>query len=63
MSETLTRTITTVNIEEMADEVIKSEKTLTTIDGGDHVINIWVNDDGEEIMMIQGTGDKATLIK
>lgn len=49
------------NIGEISNIIVNCG-LVKTIDGGDHVINIWESADGRLNVSIQGTGDQVTLL-
>ncbi|NOV31221.1 hypothetical protein [Methylomonas sp. ZR1] len=49
------------NIGEISN-IIANCELVKTIDGDDHVINIWESGDGGLNVSIQGTGDQVTLL-
>lgn len=52
----------TVSLQELADIMTDVSGKITTINGGDHLINIW-NDGASKMIAIQGTGESATIIR
>jgi len=53
-----TTSITVSDLGTMTEHMLHKE----TIDGGDHVSNIW-SDGDNTVLSIQGTGDSVTLIR
>lgn len=49
-------------LDEMGDDLLKWGDSVSTIDGGDHLINIWINEDNKQVIMVQGTGDQITTL-
>lgn len=49
-------------IDNIADESIQYIDTMETINGGDHQINIWLNEAGQRRISIQGTGENVTVL-
>jgi hypothetical protein len=49
-------------VDNIADESIQHIDTMKTIDGGDHQINIWINEAGQRRISIQGTGENVTVL-
>jgi len=49
-------------VDNIADESIQYIDTMETIDGGDHQINIWINEAEQRRISIQGTGENVTVL-
>ena len=51
------------NIEDVANRLCGNNTgEVRTIDGGDHLINLWRDSTGELIISVQGCGENATLL-
>lgn len=49
--------------EELPEDEVKSRfESVTTIDNGDHILNIWKDEAGQTKISIQATSDNVTLI-
>jgi|GEM_PF-5381384 len=55
-------TVEQTNIDNISDESIQHINAMQSINGGDHQINIWVNEAGQRRISIQGTGDNVTVL-